>query len=147
MCTPINVANYFLRCPEYQDPSDAISNMKLQKLLYFAQGHALAVLGKALFNEDFEAWEHGPVLPSIYRKYKIFGAEKITPPETIDLRKFSKAEKTLLEQVWQVYGGYSAWGLRNLSHNTTPWKNHKDDRSVIPQDEMKEYFNMPRIII
>ncbi len=140
MCTAVNVANYFLRCPEYQDPSDAISNMKLQKLLYFAQGHALAVLGKSLFAEEFEAWEHGPVLPSIYKKYKKYGAEKITPPTSLNLKNFTAEEKNLLDQVWQVYGGYSAWGLRNLSHNTPPWKNHKDDRSVIPQEEMKAYF-------
>lgn len=140
MCKCFDVANYFLRSPEYEDPSEAISNMKLQKLMYFAQGHALAILDRPLFPEDFEAWRHGPVIPSLYRVYRRFGSEKITPPEMIDLSRFTPEEKDLLESVWLTYGGYSAWGLRNLSHSSTPWKNHKDDGSVIPKDEMRSYF-------
>ncbi|MEA4863719.1 MAG: DUF4065 domain-containing protein [Victivallaceae bacterium] len=140
MSTCIDVANYFLRCPEYSDPSDAISNMKLQKLLYFAQGHALAILGHPLFDEDFEAWPHGPVIPSIYQRYKQYKGDAIVPPQSVDLKSFKPDEKALLEQVWLTYGGYSAWGLSNLSHVSMPWKTHKESGGTIAKDEMCAYF-------
>ena len=140
MCKAIDVANFFLRSPEYDDEGNAISNMKLQKLLYFAQGHALAVLGKPLFDDDFEAWEHGPVIPSLYRSYKQFGGNQIPPPPSVDMSRFSQEEKDLLEDVWDTYGIYSAWGLRNLSHSTKPWIDHKAAQDVIPKEEMKNYF-------
>lgn len=69
MCKCTDVAKYFLSL-QGNDAGDAISNMKLQKLLYYAQGFALALLDKPLFDEDFEAWAHGPVLRCIYNKYK-----------------------------------------------------------------------------
>ena len=47
-----------------------ITNTMLNNLLYFAQGHCLAETGKPLFDDDFEAWECGPVIPKIYYKYK-----------------------------------------------------------------------------
>jgi uncharacterized phage-associated protein len=65
MCDCFKTAEYFLRL-QTGDAGDAISNMKLQKLLYYAQGFALAILGNPLFPEDFEKWTFGPVLPVVY---------------------------------------------------------------------------------
>ena len=140
MCKAIDVANFFLKCPEDSDMSNSITNMKLQKLMYFAQGHALAVLGHPLFREDFEAWTHGPVIPALYRLYRNFGDQKIPPPESVDFSRFTPEEKQLLEEVWETYGIYSAWGLRNLSHSTKPWIDHQYTHGVIPQPEMRQYF-------
>ena len=140
MCKATDVANFFLKCPEDSDASNSITNMKLQKLLYFAQGHALAVLGHPLFEDDFEAWVHGPVIPSVYRKYRRYGDGCITPPRSVSLSRFTPEEKQLLDDVWDAYGVYSAWGLSTLSHNTKPWMNHKDAQDVIPKAEMQSYF-------
>jgi uncharacterized phage-associated protein len=52
---------HFLKLSQ-PDIGDVISNLKLQKLLYYAQGFYLAIYGKALFEEDIVAWEHGPVV-------------------------------------------------------------------------------------
>ena len=57
-----DIANFFLRAI-YRDCGDAITPLKLQKLLYFAQGNYLAKYNMPLFDEDFEAWIHGPVIP------------------------------------------------------------------------------------
>ena len=60
-----DVANYFLSlCDE--DAGDLISNLKLQKLVYYAQGFHLAISGEPLFDEKIMAWEHGPVIPQLY---------------------------------------------------------------------------------
>ena len=63
-----DVAKYFLSLSD-DSSGDYISNLKLQKLLYYAQGFHLAIFNKPLFNEPIEAWAHGPVVGSSYRKY------------------------------------------------------------------------------
>ena len=56
---------------------ELITNLKLQKLLYYAQGCVMALTDEPLFDEDIQAWEHGPVVPEIYHKYKSYGKSGI----------------------------------------------------------------------
>ena len=74
-----------------------ITQMKLQKILYFAQGLHLATYGTPLIQENFQAWKFGPVIPEIYQIYKFYGSEPITDTTLADnvnrdwgLRKTSK---------------------------------------------------------
>ena len=76
MCIAINVAKYFL-LKSNPEIGDTISNLKLQKLLYLAQGFFLAIYGEPLFPEHIEAWTHGPVVPEIYRRFKRFEGSTI----------------------------------------------------------------------
>ena len=70
------VANWFL---QYAKSNDIIiDHMKLQKMIYFANGWALGVTGEPLIDERFEAWQYGPVVPSIYHQFKAFGRRPIT---------------------------------------------------------------------
>ena len=64
-----DAAKYFL-AQVSEDAGDLISNLKLQKLLYYAQGFHLALYDQPLFPEAIEAWTHGPVVPDLYRHYK-----------------------------------------------------------------------------
>jgi len=75
MKTCFDVANYFLKRQD-PDAGDLMSNLKLQKLVYYAQGFHLAMENSPLFNEPIEAWEHGPVCVPLYHKYKSCGSEK-----------------------------------------------------------------------
>ena len=121
MCDCFKTAEYFLRL-QTGDAGDAISNMKLQKLLYYAQGFALAIFGKPLFNDDFEKWAYGPVLPVVYNKYKAFGSEAIPRPEGASLQDYTDDERKLLDEVYYTFGQYSAWALSEMSHATAPWR-------------------------
>ena len=87
MLTCHDVANYFLALVD-EDAGDTISNMKLQKLVYYAQGFYLALYGKPLFPERIEAWDQGPVIPELYRRFEKFGAKAIEKPEEVDFSKF-----------------------------------------------------------
>lgn len=69
MLNAYDVADFFLS-PFEEEDGEQISNLKLQKLLYYAQGYALAILNRPLFAENIEHWQHGPVVPCIYRTYK-----------------------------------------------------------------------------
>lgn len=138
MLTCFDVADYFLSKTD-EEAGDVISNLKLQKLVYYAQGFTLAVTGKPLFNEPIEAWQHGPVVPDLYHKYKDHGAYGIPAPTNVDFSKFSSEIKEILDEVYDVYGQFSAWKLRNMTHEEAPWKN-TERGDVISLSSMSEYF-------
>lgn len=138
MCDCFKTAEYFLRL-QTGDAGDSISNMKLQKLLYYAQGFALAILGKPLFEDDFEKWAYGPVLPVVYNKYKAFGSEAIPRPEGASLQDYTDDERKLLDEVYYTFGQYSAWALSEMSHATAPWRDAELGK-IISKDSMKTYF-------
>jgi len=135
-----DVAKYFLsRVNEEYD--ERLSNLKLQKLLYYAQGFHLALFNKSLFNEKIEAWEHGPVVPDIYYEYKRYGARGIPTPGNIDFDKYDNKTTELLDEIYDVFGQFSAWKLRNFTHAEPPWiKAMKSKSKVIIKKSMKEYF-------
>src|SRR5688572_18511108 len=72
MPSALDVAKYLLSLQD-EEVGDSISNLKLQKLLYYAQGFHLAEHGRALFEERIEAWQHGPVIPTVYPEFKDYG--------------------------------------------------------------------------
>lgn len=156
------VANWFLdRAAKDQVP---LSPMKLQKLIYFAHGWALAVLGMPLIDEHPEAWDYGPVIPSIYHEFKSFGRDSITKHAT--RLEFSGSEKDgfaaefvapkipesegqineFLERVWQVYGSLSGIQLSNMTHvSGGAWEkayaSARDKKGTdIPDDLIKDEF-------
>lgn len=138
-----DIAHWFLaRCKSDYDlgiTDELISNLKLQKLLYYAQGCVLAIKGKPLFEEKIYAWEHGPVIPEIYHKYKSFGKNGIDFAEQYNIGIIDNETEVILRQVYDEFGQYSAWKLRNMTHEETPWRTTaKND--VIPNDVIKKYF-------
>lgn len=138
--TCFDVANYFLTLTN-EDVGDSISNLKLQKLVYYAQGFSLALRGKVLFDESIEAWAHGPAIPELYHKYKEYGANAINKPEGVDFTKYDDNVKSLLNQVFEEYGQFSAWKLREMSHEEEPWaKGNARASQTITISDLKEYF-------
>lgn len=122
------VADFFLDfCHEH---GDFLSNLKLQKLVYYAQAWHLALYDKKLFEAHIEAWVHGPVVPSVYRRFKSFQWGPITyKPEKIDLDEHTSS---FLEEVMNVYGRYSAHELELMTHSEEPWIKA---RAGLPMDE------------
>lgn len=142
MHTATETAKWFLahnRIMTADEGADLISNLKLQKLLYYAQGSFLAVTGKPLFDDDIVAWDHGPVVESVYHQYKCNGSNGIPFDEDFDPAQFSKEENELLQEVYDTFGQYSAWKLRNMTHDESPWQNTPRN-GVISKDSIKEYF-------
>jgi uncharacterized phage-associated protein len=129
--TPQHVANYFLSKADKEGRS--LTPLKLIKLIYIAYGWVLALTGKRLFDEPIQAWQHGPVIPSIYHEFKSFGKEPIDAKAAIfDLETFDfehpeidkkdKETKAILDKVWSAYKMFSGWSLRNKTHEKgTPW--------------------------
>ena len=94
--TAAQVAKWVLahnRIATDEEGAEYISNLKLQKLLYYAQGVFLAVTDKPLFDDDIVAWLQGPVVESVYHQYKANGAQGIPFDEDFDFAEFTPEEK------------------------------------------------------
>ena len=134
------VAAYILNKANNDDAGDLISNLKLQKLVYYANGFHLAIFDTPLFHEGIDAWQHGPVVPELYREFKAFGRDAIKTPHYFNPEQLTDDVKELLDEVYEVYGQFSAWKLRNMTHEETPWKEADEAGSFISETSMKEYF-------
>lgn len=139
MLSCFNVADYFLSLNS-EDAGDLISNLKLQKLVYYGQGFHLALYNKPLFKAKIEAWQHGPVIPVLYRKYSKCGGNAINSPKNIDFSIYNEKIREFLDEVYTVFGQFSAWKLRNMTHDELPWKENKTNGDVISHKLMKAYF-------
>lgn len=125
MLTAKKVAEWFVNWAESSEEPSDVTNLKLQKLLYYAQGHHLGAHGAPLFAEPIQAWSHGPVVPVVYQAYKRF---ENAPVKSVDdefsWMEFTDDDMEFLSTVWNTYGRYSAWQLRNMTHSEMPWMKH-----------------------
>jgi len=137
--TAIDIAYKILAKGTETENGDLISNMKLQKMLYYMQGFHLAFFGTSLFDEDLEAWMYGPVVPSVYDHFKTNGNKGIAyTGETV---KLTDEQEDMFNEVFRVYGNYSATGLMNMTHSEPPWKKTEPGKgSIIDKKIMKTYF-------
>lgn len=123
----------------------SMTQKKLQKLCYYAQGWYAGLTGKKLFVNNLEAWIHGPVCPKLYDTYKMYGYNNI--PQIHE--KITNEElKGIVEQIYRIYGNLDGDELEQLTHKETPWLNaRKGIESWVPSNEeikfsdMKEYFS------
>jgi uncharacterized phage-associated protein len=139
-CKVFDVADYFL-CLQDSDCGDYISNLKLQKLCYYAQGFSLALTNERLFDNDIEAWQHGPAIPELYNKYKQYGAGALPISEEFRFDGMKERCGDLLGEIYQKYGQYSAWRLRDMTHCEPPWLNaRRHKQRVITDADMTGFF-------
>ncbi len=145
-----NVARYFIELARSESPESVpITNLHVQKLLYYAQGWALCSSGRRLFDEDIEAWKLGPAIPRVYRVFKEYGASAIAFSEgdTSFADKMSADDKAIIESVWRGYRNFSAVGLAAMTHREQPWKSARsglrdDENSSRPisLDDLRQFF-------
>ena len=119
---------------------EGITNLKLQKILYLAQAYFLAKLDRPLFKDNIEAWQYGPVIPTVYRKYKGNKSNAIIDGE--DLPLILEKDKKVLKEIWNAFGGYSASRLVDITHAHTPWKDAAklSGTKLISNKALKDYY-------
>lgn len=135
------------------DAGYGITNLKLQKLLYFVQAYFFIKKGKPCFRDSIEAWNFGPIVPSVYREYKryggfyVFSVETYIDSLTLKRKKFednviSVEDKKLIDEVIDTFAEYSNSRLTDLVHGQTPWQEayRSDHGRVISANAMREYF-------
>ena len=137
-----------------------VSNLKLQKLLYFIQVYFLISSKKQepCFLEDIEAWDFGPVVPVAYHEYKQYGCTDIPSideyfdfdvknPWNLSMRVYdenciSDEDKELINTVITELADYSATDLVNITHHQAPWRDvyAPYQNNIITIDSIRRYF-------
>lgn len=116
-------ADYLLWLAANENPEDPdfLTPLKLQKLLYFVQGWAIAEWGRPFFRDRMEAWRHGPVVPEVYARYKGRESKPIEEVPSTAKDSLSDAERALVHAVWDAYKSYSGWAVSDLTHGEAPY--------------------------
>jgi uncharacterized phage-associated protein len=136
MINCLNAARYFI-IRAYEDGLEAeMTNMKVQKLLYYAQSLHLALYNEPLFEAEIQAWRYGPVCPPAYKFYSEFEAQQLPIPQQESLLQLPSEKKELLEEIWEYFGGYHAYRLSDMTHGEFPWK--KARKGLPPQASSTE---------
>ena len=127
------------------EKSDRISNLKLQKLLYYVQGWQLGITGNALFPERIEAWVHGPVVPEMFRAYRIYKWQPIVKQQKSVLLPVAASKHIV--KVLSAYDKFSGEQLGRLSHSESPWltarrglRSDAPSDAVITLNSMRHFF-------
>jgi uncharacterized phage-associated protein len=125
----------------------------LQKLLYYAQGFHLAISGEPLFEEEIQAWLHGPVVPEVYSTYRSFTYNDIDERYDIRMGDLTAEERELLDDVWNMFKRYSGKVLEEMTHNEDPWLRAREglgtfdySDQIIERREIEEYFSREYIV-
>lgn len=126
-----------------------ITNLLLQKVLYYVKAISEIFEGESIILEPCEAWKFGPVFPSVYEKYREYGKQEIE----INLSKeyvnelLSEKEKQVTDYVMNTFGIYNAWFLKDLTHLEEPWiaarKGLSEDdasRNQMDEEIISSYF-------
>lgn len=139
--TASRVADYFLHLAARDRKT--LSPMQILKLVYIAHGWMLGLYSRPLVNQEIEAWQYGPVIPSLYHRFKKYGSNPID--ECGDKPAgFDADEQKTLEQVWSGYGNRSGVSLSSLTHESgTPWDitvKRYGMGSVISNDLIEDHY-------
>ena len=143
------VADWFIANTDYE-AGDTLSHLKLQKLLYYAQAWHYTIHSSPLIGEPFEAWMHGPVVRSVYDRFRDTLPYSAIDGQSIELNVpgFPPETEAILQDVKTIYGEHSGAYLENLTHSEDPWKiargglpNHVRCDKEITLESMKEYYS------
>lgn len=139
-----NVATYIINwCLEHDIQ---ITNLKLQKLLYFVQGEYSKAKRTRLISDDFYAWQLGPVVPEVYSEYSIFSSSTLPPQK--QAVGFIDDDSSVIDTILQKYAYEDTWNLVEMSHQQDPWKYHHGifgDKALIPYKSIADYFEKGRL--
>lgn len=118
------VADYFLDLSRQEQPNPIpLTNLKIQKLVYFAHFISLTTFKIPLISDEIEAWTYGPVIPSLYQSLKNWKDQPISGNiASNDNAEVSPIACMIIESTWDKLKSYSAGQLVNISHRDgSPW--------------------------
>jgi len=142
MYKALDIARYIIeRCRE---KNRTVSNLKLQKILYFVQAEFLVTKNQPCFAEVIEAWDFGPVVPEVYYEYRMYGSANIPCIGRSRVSQLISArDKEILNGIIDECSRYSASALVEITHNQTPWVEAYDQagyNNEITAKSIKDYF-------
>lgn len=144
----IDVANFVIYLANEQvvgdgDEREGVTNLKLQKILYFVEAYCLSVKDRSIFNEPIVAWEYGPVVLDVYYAFKKNGSDLIFPDKDYKIN-LSEEDQDITKAVWEDFSKFSASRLVTMTHRHKPWidayQGGKTKGAEISREKIKEYY-------
>ena len=137
---PIVIANRIL----YLAKDRSITPMQLLKLVYISHGWMLGLYGRPLINENALAWKYGPVIPSLYHRFKQYRGNAIDESGDPETDTLDQEQASVVDQVWDNYSEYTGIQLSSLTHKPdTPWDitmRMKGQGSAISNDLIQHHY-------
>ena len=140
----LDVARYLILLASSEEEPEPMTPLRLQKLLYYAEGWSLIERNESLFRERIEAWTNGPVVREVWQLFQ--GYTPISPDEGSD-ENLTDDERAFIRGVWKAYKEHSGVSLTNMTHDEAPWKDAREGLSgsvatnrEITRDSMRRYF-------
>ncbi len=144
MARALDVANYLIHLADAAEEPDHLTQLRLQKLLYYVQGWSLALRSRPIFADAIEAWAQGPVVPSVYKHFEKASGFLIAQPTP----SLKDEEREFIQEVWHTYKDYSALKLRDMIRRESPWKHARQGfgpaefgRVEITQEALQDHFS------
>lgn len=149
MSSALSVAKALVELSFEGEEADPLTNLRLQKLLYYAQAWSLVIRQSELFQEDLRAWRHGPVVVEVCHALPgNQGSKQIAQDAFAVAPGLIAEEAEFVRRVWDVYKMFTAYKLRDMTHQETPWKKAWGDRPAdgfgddeISVGDIEEYFS------
>lgn len=134
----LDVAKYVINYELSQDRS--VTNLRLQKLLYFVQAKVLMETGEPCFNDEMQAWEYGPVVPVVYHAYAEYRNFSIQKQEYES--EIAQNIKAYIKDILNYFANTETFELVQITHCQKPWieAREKGNRQPISIDAIREYF-------
>lgn len=135
----LEIAEYIIGYSKQRNYS--ISNLKLQKILYFLQAQFLVSFNTPCFVETIEAWDLGPVVRNVYNKYRRYGSANIYLGSLNLENIMSDRESQNIRLIIDRCSNYSANKLVDITHNQAPWKKaYYRGNKIIYNEDIQDYF-------
>lgn len=137
------LSNYI--CSTTADDGRTVTNLQLQKILYYIQGYFMRCLDSLAFDEDIYNWQYGPVVPEAYFEYNVNLSNPINNIDVTAANEFGNSLRidskafNLLHKVLNKCLLYSARQLVSMTHKEDPWKNTAS-RQMISKNAIKRFF-------
>lgn len=130
------IAKYFIWKTD-QEGAERISNLKLQKLIYYSQGLHLVLHNAPLFGDEIFAWNYGPVVRAVYAVYKHYGSGGIPPNLKFNIDSIDEKTRNYLDEINDAFGQFSAIRLMHIAHSDQCWISAHPNK-IITHKAMKE---------
>lgn len=152
----LDVARFIVNLSNEKFQKRGMSNLRLQKILYFVQARFLVEKGEVCFKEELKAWNFGPVVEEAYHAFKQFGACNIpsipikgdgniwvSESKKFDENVISQSDKDLIEKVLASSEKYSTSNLVEITHYQSPWREayEENKNNTIKLKSIKDYFS------
>jgi uncharacterized phage-associated protein len=141
------IANWFIT--RAKQDGRTLSIMSLLKLTYIAHGWHLEIKGEPLITDKIEAWQYGPVIPTVYNEFRRQGVTVTQVSNDAGSNVLNSNYAEHLEQIWQIYGGLSPFKLSEITHvKAGPWDiatQTGGNYAIIPNDLILQHYKELRL--